>query len=253
MGCCSSKVQEKRDKLTKFLTVTDRDFVLIFIGFLERVFNSTIPSGISHLVSLYADAQNRIIWINNLNWKSEHIRIEDGSTIQGGYGTVLLGDPKALNISQIPKYEVVLKINEKAYRHGFYVGYVFAPIEEFHFNCCVGYTDNGSNSVGIEIRSNKFYLYNRNYHGAPLKCKAEDAPSTIPPHGQFWRVTWDLIHNEMEISVLNEQEADWIPMLHYAMKEEHGDVIPGISMRDSIDLTLQWKSLGKLECGTNKK
>ena len=250
-----SKKLKKSDKLTKFLTVTDRDFVLIFIGFMERVFNSTIPSGISHLVSLYADAQDRIIWINNPTYKWKDVYIEDGATIRLK-GVLFLADPAALNTSQVSKYEVVLRMNEMAYYSGFCVGYVFGCIADVEFDWCLGRMNNKKNSVGIMIWRNKFYLFDEDHLQKQLQCEAEDGPSTFPLQGQFWRVTWDLIDNEMKISVLNEQETDWIPMIHYVMKEEHRDtyIIPAISMRDMVyfpspvpTVDLQWKSVGMLE------
>ena len=124
-------------------------------------------------------------------------------------------------------------------RYGFSVGYVFGSIQEVDLQEELGYGFNKKKSVGIWIGENKFYLHDEDHSFKQLECESEDGPSTFPKQEQYWRVSWDLIDYEMEISVLNQQETVWIPMTHYAMKKEHRDVIPAFCLSlkgDSITL-----------------
>ena len=72
-----------------------------------------------------------------------------------------------------------------------------------------------------------------------VRNESADGPSAFLQQGKIWRVSWDLVDNVMEISALNQQETDWIPMARYAMKQKHRDVIPAFSLLghgDSITL-----------------
>ena len=227
--------------------VTDREFVLIFITFMQRIcmLYSTVPSDISHLITMYADARSRIIWINNRVHKSDSIHVADGMTItkgeSGKYGTVIFGHGGSLDRSRATKYEIAFRINEMVSTHGFFIGYVYGLIQNIDVDVALGVRSNEKNSVGIWLRSNGFYLLDQDHSFKKLKC--ETLPlSRFPKPGQFWRVSLDLIDNEMEISMMDQQGTDCFPMLHYLMKQEHRDVIPAFSLyandlkRDSITL-----------------
>ena len=224
--------------------VFDHRFTSIYIGNVERVHNTTVPSDILFLIARYVDATKRVDWFSQTVRKSRNIDIFDEVTIikRGedghGYDTVLCGDGGPLNRSRWTKYEVVFRINKMSSR-GFRIGYVFESIQYVDFENGLGWGSNTWLTVGITIKENEFYSFDEDIFNKPLECESEDGPSTFPKQGQIWRVSWDLIDNEMEISVLNQQGTDWIPMIHYAMKQKHRDVIPAFSLHskgDSITL-----------------
>ena len=125
----------------------------------------------------------------------------------GSTYTVLFGDAEPLDRSRCTKCEVVFMINKM--ECGFSIGYVFGSIRKFgeiKWMWELGWRQNGRKSVGIYISANKFFLNDKDHSFKELECEAEDGPSTFPEQGQIWRVSWDLIHNEMEISALNQEE-----------------------------------------------
>ena len=221
--------------------VSEQEIVFIFICSFERVLNTIISSDISNLISLYVEPSKRLGWINKAIQMTLW-RVHDGVTITSrdkGYCTVLCGDGESLGRSQYTKYEVVFRINKIGNFNGLHIGYIFGSIQDVDFEWGLGVELNKKNSVGIGIRWNKFYLYDECYSYKKLKCDSDDRPSTFPERGQYWRISWDLVRNEMKISMLNQQETDWIPMIHYVMKKNHRDVIPAFSLRhkgDSITL-----------------
>ena len=213
--------------------VSGHQFTLIFIAIIERLLNSTVPSDVADLITRYVNVTKRVDWFDDAVPHSKNIDIADKMNItRGGYtfGTVLCGDGEPLDRSRYTKYEVVFKINKMDY--GFYIGYVFGSIQEIDFEEILGWGSNKKNSVGIGINRNKFTFYDDYHHRCMLKCQSENGPSTFPKQRQYWRVSWDLIDKEMEISLLNQQETDWILMTSYAMKQEHFDVIPAITLLD---------------------
>ena len=116
-----------------------------------------------------------------------------------------------------------------------YIGYVFGSIQDIDLEGRLGWKSNKWSSEGIWIRGNGFYLYDGDHSFKRSECESEDGPSTFPEQGQYWRVSWDLTRNEMEISVLNQQETVWIPMTRHAMKQWHCNIIPGFTLRDKGD------------------
>ena len=212
--------------------VSDYQFIFIFVGVIERVLNTTVSSDISRLITRYVHLLKRLDSFSQTVRKSRNIVVVNGVTITkrsgNKYGTVLCGDGGPLDRSRWTKYEVVLRINKIVY--GFHIGYVFGSIQEVDFKWRLGDGRNKKNSVGIRIGWNGFYLYDENHYDKQSKCESEDGPSTFPKQGQIWRISWNLIDNEMKISVLNQQETDWIPMTHYAMKQEHCDIIPAFTL-----------------------
>lgn len=225
-----------------FPIVTERDFVLIFISFFERLLHSTVSSDISRVITMYVVTRirNRIIWINNSVCKSETIDILDGVTVTKGRcdkspqsSSILCGDGTQLDSTRGTEYEVVFKIN-KLSLYGFFIGYVYGSIHDVDVECELGDGTNRMHSVGIEIGGNKYYLFDEDHSSKQFNCVS------VPGQGQIWRVTWDLANNKMEISVMNKQETDWIDIgIRYAMKQEHQRVIPAFSLfaeGDSITL-----------------
>ena len=225
--------KEKRNsKLSP--SVSEYQFIMIFVGIMERVLNKPVSSDISHLIIRYVNVTKRLDYSNDRH--CGNFEILDNATINKrthGYRTVLCGDGEPLDRSRGTKYEIVFRINKMGYR--FFIGYVFGSIQEIDFEECLGGHSNKKNSVGIRIVGNKFHLYEEDHYRKQLECESEDGPSRFTEQGQIWRVSWDLIDNEMEISVLNQQETDWIPMIHYAMKQEHRDVIPALGLYDKDD------------------
>ena len=218
----------------------EQEFVLIFICFFERVLNVMISADISNLITLYLEPSKMLDWFNEAVPHSKYIDIVDGVNITKRLyapGTVLCGDGEPLDRSQFTKYEVVFRINKM--RFNFYIGYVFGWIEDFDLEERVGIGSNNKNSVGFNISRNKFYLYDTGQYRKQLKCEPEEGPSTFPEQEQIWRLSWDLIRNEMNILLMNQRGTGWIPMIHYAMREEHYEVIPAFSLLfkdDSITL-----------------
>ena len=228
--------------------LSEQKFILIFISFMERALCDTISADISNLITLFVGS-SKLDWFNNKLRKS-HPRyyflpkLINRVTIikESGGGrpsTVLFGDAEPLDSSRYTKYEIVFMINKM--KCGFSIGYVIGSIRkgykhgDINWMWELGWRQNGEKSVGIYISANKFFLNDRYHTFKQLECEAENGPSTFPERGQIWRVSWDLIDNEMEISVLNQREMGWIRTIHYAMNWEHCDVIPAISLGDKDD------------------
>ena len=230
----------EKAKFKKCPLVSEHEFILIFICLFERMLSATISPDISNLITMFVGPSKRVDYFSETVPKSKYVDIVNGMTITKkffGRDTVLCGDGESLDRSRGTKYEVVFRINLMHY--GFYIGYVFGSIQEIDFEERLGCGSNKKNSVGIGIYRNRFYLDDEDHTFEQLKRESEDGPSTFPKQGQIWRVSWDLMDNQMEISVTNQQETDWIPMIHYAMKHEHQDVIPALSLfanDDSITL-----------------
>ena len=217
----------------------DHEFIKIYIGFMERVLNFTVSSDIVQLINLYAVTPKRIKWFDDKIRKSKDIQIVDGVTISlksnNGCVSVLCGDGEPLDISRWTKYEMMFKINNMGY--DFCIGYVFGQIQDFDFEDALGMRANKWNSVGISIDEEGFYLYDESRSREQLKCEAdlEEVLAIMTQHELIWRVSWDLVENEMEISVMNQEKAVWVPMVHYAIKEKHRKVIPALSLWDEGD------------------
>ena len=229
----STRMDHKSSKAkvqsTIFPNVTDRKFVFIFICALERVLNITVSSDISRFITMYADLRNRIIWIDDSMPKSASISIMDGVNMTKktfGHGIVLCGDGKLLDGNEGPKFEVVFRINKMGYV--FSIGYIFGSNPAVNFEVGLGVGSNSKSSVGIRIWKNEFYLDDRDNFEEKLQCQTKN--SILPEQGQIWRVSWDMSRKEMEISVMNQQEMDWIPMIRYAMDVKHCHVIPAFSL-----------------------
>ena len=229
---------ERSSKFRKSPIISERGFILIFIAFFERVLNATISSDIS---SLIIDYMEPIIRLDFNESKSRGIAAVEEDDIElnayTGCNTVLFADGELLDRSRGTKYEVVFRINKMKYAP--YIGYVFGSIQAVDFERRLGFGPNKENSMAICVGENAFYLCDKNHCHEPLEREFTDELSTFPKQGQIWRVSWDLIDNEMEISVLNQQETDWISMTHYAMEKQHQHIIPAINMSvrgDSIVL-----------------
>ena len=175
---------------TKALLVSDHQFVLIFLGIIERDINTTIPSDVSFLITRYADVTKRVDWC-----KSQSIGIMDDHAITKteiyGMGTVLCGDGAQLDRSRWTKFEVVFRINKMS-SYIFQIGYVFGSAQDFNFGQILGRGSNEKNSVGISIGWNKFLLCDEDHSNKRLKCEAMGRPHTFPQWKQIWRVSWDL-------------------------------------------------------------
>ena len=216
--------------------VSEQEFVLIFVCFFERVLNAMISADISNLITLYVGPSKTLDWFNEAVRHSKYIDIVDGMNITKRLyapGTVLCGDGEPLDRSRWTKYEVVFRINKM--RFNFYIGYVFGSIEDFDFAERLGIVPNKNNSVGIKIEESEFYLYDEGHYRKQLNCEPEDGPSTFPEQEQIWRLSWDLLCNEMKILLMNQQETGWIPMTRYAIKQEHSDIIPAFTLCSKDD------------------
>ena len=236
---------EIKAKFKKCPLVSEPEFILIFICLFERMLSATISADISNLITMFVGPSKRVSYFNETVPKSICVDIVNETTITKksfGWNTVLCGDGEPLDRSRGTKYEVVFKINKMEF--GFLIGYVFGSIQDVDFEEGLGYGSNEKNSVGIRVALNGFYLWAADGYRSKkqLKCESEGGPPKFPKQGQIWRVSWDLIGNEMEISGLNQQETNWISMTHYAMKQEHHDVIPAFCLLyedDSITLLSQ--------------
>jgi len=193
-----------------------------------------VSSDVRHLIIRYANAAKRVNTFNDAIHHSRNINNSKDATFTkrtGGVGTVLCAEREPLDKSRWTKCEVVFRIN-RIESFGLSIGYVFGSIQDVDIEGVLGVHSNRKNSVGIVIRWNSFALYDDNHYHKRLKYESEDGPSKFPKQGQFWRLRIGGLNNEMQISVLNQEETDWIPMMHHSMGEEHRDIIPAFSLWD---------------------
>merc|ERR1712129_202155 len=81
----------------------------------------------------------------------------------GGYGTVLYGDGRAINGAFCDRFRIRFKTNEMGdennprNRDGFFVGFVHSEAAAVDMNNALGCEANKEHSVGIEICDSHFY------------------------------------------------------------------------------------------------